>query len=352
MAKSIALSAIFLLVTVITFAKTTTAVTNGGNWTTAGTWDNGVPASGDIINIPAGITVIVNSVVNLRGGATTIINVSGEISFDDPNDLIDLTFAAIRLNTGDGDAINVLSGGTITANDLIGGVIGFGTNPLLLYSPFISVSALGTLTSGGSFTPGPITGPLVVSNGVLPIVLIAFDATVESQSVVLTWATASEESNDYFTVERSTDGEQFESVKDIKGKGTSLQETQYSTLDPSPIIGRSYYRLRQTDFDGTHSFSNVVRVDFEPDIRPRLVVYPNPVEGPTLNVRVEGAKPNQDVTIVLYSAQGKALVSKNYKTDLSGKVRDEWKAGSVMAAGSYVIKAGPTRALTQKLVVR
>lgn len=102
---------------------------------------------------------------------------------------------------------------------------------------------------------------------VLPISLLAFDAQPTSEAtVLLTWSTASEINNDYFSLERSKDTGQWEAIAEIKGAGNSNNTLHYSHVDKNPLMGLSYYRLKQTDYDGTYSYSEVksVMVDQEP----------------------------------------------------------------------------------------
>ncbi len=96
--------------------------------------------------------------------------------------------------------------------------------------------------------------------GILPVKLIAFNAALDSKKVNCTWETASEINNDYFTIERSTDGNHFESIGRVKGKGNTNTNTRYSFTDNNPFAGISYYRLKQTDFDDTYTYSAIQRV--------------------------------------------------------------------------------------------
>ena len=74
------------------------------------------------------------------------------------------------------------------------------------------------------------------------------------------WSTATERDNDYFTVERSADGSHFEEVFRQPGAGNSTGVLHYWGMDPWPLSGLSYYRLRQTDLDNTTTTSDVVSV--------------------------------------------------------------------------------------------
>ncbi|HHB78031.1 MAG TPA: T9SS type A sorting domain-containing protein [Saprospiraceae bacterium] len=97
---------------------------------------------------------------------------------------------------------------------------------------------------------------------VLPIELVAFDAFAKNNHVTLTWETATETNNDYFHVERSTNGQRFEVIGKVIGAGNSTTTQRYTFIDPTPAHGTNYYRLSQTDFDGKSETFDVVSVDF------------------------------------------------------------------------------------------
>ncbi len=86
--------------------------------------------------------------------------------------------------------------------------------------------------------------------GTLPIELLSFTAKFNSNHVDLNWTTATEINNDYFTIERSQDGTNFEEVLRKPGAGSSTTEINYTAIDDAPLNGISYYRLKQTDYDG------------------------------------------------------------------------------------------------------
>lgn len=112
----------------------------------------------------------------------------------------------------------------------------------------------------------------------LPIELLSFTASYRQISVVLNWTTASEINNDFFTVERSKDGKDFEESQIIDGAGNSTQVLNYSFCDEHPYSGISYYRLKQTDFDVHFSYSNVVFVNSK-DEHLQILISPNPSNG-------------------------------------------------------------------------
>ena len=96
----------------------------------------------------------------------------------------------------------------------------------------------------------------------LPIELVRFDAMPLINGVAIDWATASEHNNAGFEVQRSGDLVLWESVSEVEGLGDSQLMTTYGTLDPSPLEGVSYYRLKQIDNDGTEAISDVRSVTY------------------------------------------------------------------------------------------
>jgi hypothetical protein len=116
----------------------------------------------------------------------------------------------------------------------------------------------------------------------LPVAWCSFIAEVEKGRVVLTWATQTEVNNDYFSVERSADGQDFIEIARIKGEGESKTKKTYKTIDHFPLQGISYYRLAQTDFDGSVRYSKVIVVRADVGMAglaeyERFLFFPNPV---------------------------------------------------------------------------
>ncbi len=140
------------------------------------------------------------------------------------------------------------------------------------HPPDLFYIAGNTSSANGVATPGAhdvnLTGPdesliarYTYMPVVLPIELLAFDAEAEgAQHVRTRWTTASESNNAFFTVERSADAAVFTPVGTVEGAGNSQQAIRYTWLDSGPLPGLSYYRLRQTDGDGSSTVSVVVAV--------------------------------------------------------------------------------------------
>jgi hypothetical protein len=95
---------------------------------------------------------------------------------------------------------------------------------------------------------------------ILPVELLHFIARSYDAAVELQWQTASEDQNDYFVVERSSDGGTFESLGKVDGAGTTALGASYEFVDEQPLPALAYYRLKQVDEDGSFTFSSIVAV--------------------------------------------------------------------------------------------
>ncbi|PWH86432.1 T9SS type A sorting domain-containing protein [Brumimicrobium oceani] len=112
----------------------------------------------------------------------------------------------------------------------------------------------------------------------LPIKLISFSSelNIDNSTVDLNWRTASETNNDYFTIEKSQDGFSWEILENIEGAGNSTASLSYSTTDRSPYNGVSYYRLKQTDYDGKYEYSPTISVNLQ--TINDFTMHPNPIQ--------------------------------------------------------------------------
>jgi hypothetical protein len=160
---------------------------------------------------------------------------------------------------------------------------------------------------------GSAYGPFVLSSGsnlnVLPITLLSFTARATGKNLVETeWSTASETNNDYFTVERSRDAAYWEPVGIVMGAGNSNAVRNYAFPDDAPYPGLSYYRLKQTDFDGSFAYSHTVPVqlgDFGADFD-LVKAYR---DGDKLALLYTAESPQ--IYVELYSVVGHKLLSIN-----------------------------------------
>jgi hypothetical protein len=137
--------------------------------------------------------------------------------------------------------------------------------------------AAGTIVSASTISSfSPFTLASTTTNNPLPIELISFDANCNNAAVDVKWSTASEHNNYYFSVERSLDGESWINVFISNGAGNSTQLLNYYWTDNEPFRQERYYRLKQTDFDGATSYSNIVFVDGCIGKENALRISPNP----------------------------------------------------------------------------
>ena len=174
----------------------------------------------------------------------------------------------------------------------------------------------------------------------LPIELVFFDAEALENAVRLFWQTASEEDNEFFVVERSIDGQNFEEIIRIPGAGTIFEPQNYEVFDERPLIGLSFYRLRQIDFDGTTTVSNIRSVRIEGSLSDFDVsVFPNPAisESPTLTVL--GLNTDEIVNITIVTAAGVRVADISTISNQQGLVEIA-DLDNILTGGSglYIIK--------------
>ena len=126
------------------------------------------------------------------------------------------------------------------------------------------------------------------------------------------WITASEINNDFFTIEKSKDGQTYEVVGIVDGAGNSNTVLEYETLDENPYQGTSYYRLKQTDFDGQNNYSKIVAVNIVSAFED-ISIFPNPILG-TGYLSFTGDA-NSTTTVLVYDISGRKVWSKDYVTN-------------------------------------
>jgi len=110
----------------------------------------------------------------------------------------------------------------------------------------------------------------------LPVELAEFSAECNNDQVDLNWSTVSEDNNDYFTIEKGRNGVQFETADKVSGNENSTIQSNYTWTDENPFSGLTYYRLSQTDFDGTTEILETRSVNCSQS--ENILVYPNPFE--------------------------------------------------------------------------
>lgn len=181
----------------------------------------------------------------------------------------------------------------------------------------------------------------------LPIELIDFDAIMSDKVVDISWSTATETNNDYYTIERSKDGIHFETLSIVDAAGNSLSLLNYKDIDTNPYQGISYYRIKQTDFNGSFSFSKIVAVNFFLS-EDGMSIFPNPTDGDIyFNIKdLEG----KETLVVIRDMTGKECFSKVILVQENNQIiatDSEHK----LASGTYIISASSNNKLYSKKII-
>ena len=145
----------------------------------------------------------------------------------------------------------------------------------------------------------------------LPVELLSFTAEVNNDNVDLKWETASEINNDYFTVERSIDGKKFEQMIIVDGAGNSNQLITYYAFDKEPYSGLSYYRLKQTDFNGEVNYSKIVSVNISVNIK-EIILFPNPVSNDIVTLSIKGFDKLDEITMNIRNSLGVLVYNRRF----------------------------------------
>lgn len=163
-------------------------------------------------------------------------------------------------------------------------------------------------TTMGDTGTGTTPGRLVLSpEAALSTELVVFTAEKRFNSMLLDWTTATETNSDYFIVEYSKDGVDFDALEEIKAAGNSTSIINYNYRHINPVAGNNYYRLAQMDISGMRTYSNVIVVKMEEIAGDIVYAYPNPIIDKTnLFVRYKG-KRTYSTGLSLYNVAGQII---------------------------------------------
>lgn len=179
----------------------------------------------------------------------------------------------------------------------------------------------------------------------LPIELLHFEASCSDEQTLVTWKIGSQVNNDFFTIERSANGIDYEKIGMIKGEGTSNAVIDYAFTDHAPPLGTAYYRLKQTDFNGDFQYFDPLSTDCHKH-KP-FVIYPNPAAD-EINMFFDFKK-NKSYQLLLCNAYGNILL-----------ILDDIDSGTVkidrgnISKGLYFIKlqSGDETIEMQRLILK
>lgn len=319
---------IVLLVSIRLQAATCTCVCNG-NWNSPSTWSGGyVPSCNDTIMICGSHICTISTQQDYSACVNPIyIYVDGVLMFDTGNKLTLPTGSVVTINIG--GSLNPGHGG--------------GSSNLI---------TIGT-TDVWSAGSGKLDGfAILTDNAPLPIELLNFEASVKNGIVEINWTTASETNNDYFTVQRAQDGLNFENVNIKAGSGTTTAVRSYKSIDNVPYKGISYYRLKQTDFDGNSTVSNAVGVNTGQDTGFSFELFMNPNDGSKLRIELTSER-EKEAQLVIIDANGNNIYSKNIVTVQTGKNVNDFYLPKQLAPGIYMIGlTSDERTFCKKFIVQ
>lgn len=175
-----------------------------------------------------------------------------------------------------------------------------------------------------------------------PISLLSWSAEVKGRDIHLSWASEAEIDNEFYSVEHSTDGQNFAELVRRQGAAESAQLLEYDYVHRAPARGNHYYRLAQQDFDGTRTTFDVLNARIEGDFE-SATVFPNPA---LPGQRIELTDLATESTIGLYDVDGRKV------TQYPAPDRNErvyLTLPTDLAAGVYLLK---TASATRRLVIK
>ncbi|TAH03204.1 MAG: T9SS C-terminal target domain-containing protein, partial [Sphingobacteriales bacterium] len=208
----------------------------------------------------------------------------------------------------------------------------------------VSVVALAHSTSTGNASTSEFSQASVTS--LLPVQFVSFKAELQSDKVLVSWATAQEQNASHFDVERSTNGRDFTKIGQVKAAGNSNVLVNYSFTDNNPVLGVSYYRLRQVDIDNRFVYTKTVIIRNEARSK-AFTVWPNPVLD-NVNVTLQSDK-NQNLNLRVVDYNGRVVRSQ--VVNATRGVNQITVNMSTLTKGMYVIQVvGDNLNLTEKVI--
>ena len=304
-------------------------IINGAFNMTQGHFDNDVDVNGGSVLVGATGSMNVGDDLHVFNDGSFTVAAGGSADVDGSvfNDA-----TAGGGGSGDDGAGTIVINGTLDANDITifdtdspaneSSISGTGTiNVVATFDYQENDPALDFSDCAGGGTCGG-TGEE------LPVELIDFTSSVQSNSVMLEWSTSTEINNDYFIIENSKDGYNWNTVSQIPGNGNSNQLNEYSYQDRQPYLGQSYYRLKQTDYDGGFEYLGPVTVNYLG--QNSFSIYPNPASD-VLSFQSENL---EGTVLTIVSLAGKKIDVPIISID-AGKITYDV---SVLNRGLYILR--------------
>lgn len=190
--------------------------------------------------------------------------------------------------------------------------------------------SVNNLTSFSAFTGADFNNPL-------PIELINFEGKCYTNNTLLSWSTASETNNDYFTIEKSTDNLNWVKIGTIKGKGNNTNTTHYQFIDKNNYELNVLYKLTQTDFNGNSVSYEPINLfcNLNSNTQADFNIYPNPFKS-KLIISIN-ANENNNINLCLYNYYGIKIFEQNYLLN-NEKIFIKEFDFSLLPKGIYLLK--------------
>lgn len=160
----------------------------------------------------------------------------------------------------------------------------------------------------------------------LPITLLTFTTEKITDKTFIQWTTSSEINNDYFEVEHSIDGTNFNKIYTEKGAGNSNQILNYQCYHNNPFNGYNYYRLKQVDFDGNYTYSKINAVKFENNTNTNIYSYNDALY-------INSQKKLTNTNLEIYDTRGRIIMQYTINTD-SNQEKVDFKG--LLQSGMYI----------------
>jgi hypothetical protein len=192
--------------------------------------------------------------------------------------------------------------------------------------------------------------PFFTGNNALPVTLTKYSAKAFDGGVQNIWETEAEVNNSYFTVLRSADGRDYEEIGKVKGSGNSTTAHRYSFTDEHPLQGTSYYRLKQTDYNGkSETFAPVsVSIGVSQNIAAEFRVFPNPFKD-FFNVQFKSEEEG-DIELQLLNYSGTKLFSQSARAE-EGSNSIRFSPEINLVPGLYILRVTNDKAVLADLKV-
>jgi hypothetical protein len=246
------LYSVFIVIFTVTFTFANPVINSidvNGNWKNSSTWNLGrIPANGDTVIIPVGKIVVIDNIQNFST-EFLYVKVYGTLKFLNG-----------KLWLSDNSVVAIFNGGSITSTGSssetlrIGGVDKFSGG----IDGALSIPGVASKTTG--------TSPLGFNtsiNIILPVKFTGFNLARQNNNVLVEWTTADEVNNSYYEVQRSENGNDWNTIANINAAGSTMTTHSYSYTDKNVMAKIVYYRIRQVDINGEFVYTAVRMIKSE-----------------------------------------------------------------------------------------